>query len=174
MKSCVNALLEKGGERAMRVRRIMNTDQRTGQEEDMKNLRGVTLLELLMVVVVIGILSAVALPQFLKTQERARMSEALTILGAIRGAEIRYYVENNTYTGVTTELDLGVAAADLVGIPAYDYSVAGATAGNFVAVATRNAVPSLGTGCVASYTVRLNRAGLKCGTDCQTKVLTCS
>ena len=155
--------------------RVAKAYQKTGKEEHMKSLRGFTLLELLMVVVVIAILAAVALPQFLKTQERARMSEALTILGAIRSAEIRYYAENSTYTNTTTALDLGTAATDLAGTPAYAYTVSGATATDFVAVATRTGLTTAPPGCGSSaYTVRLSRAGTRCGTDCQTTAATCT
>ena len=56
----------------------------------MKDTRGFTLLELLMVVVIVGILAAVALPQYLNTAERSRAAEAYGILGAIRAAELRF------------------------------------------------------------------------------------
>ena len=60
-----------------------------------KQRGGFTLLELLMVVIIIAILAAIALPQFLRAAERSRAAEALTILGSIRGSEQRYLTRDN-------------------------------------------------------------------------------
>lgn len=136
--------------------------------------RGFTLLELMIVVIIIGILSAMAGAQYLKTVEKSRMSEALSILGSMRSSELRFFAENNTYTGALTALDFN--PADVAGTPVFAYSISGAGAANFVVVATRGAVPPLlvTTGCVAGYTIRISRAGTRCGTDCQTTALGCA
>lgn len=63
---------------------------------------GFTLLELLVVVLIIGILSAVALPQYTKTVERARAGEALINLQAFADAVNRFWLVNGTYNYVTT------------------------------------------------------------------------
>lgn len=65
----------------------------------MKNKKGFTLIELMIVVAIIGILAAIAIPDFLKFQAKAKQSEAKTNLGAIFTAQVAYFGENNTYGG---------------------------------------------------------------------------
>jgi prepilin-type N-terminal cleavage/methylation domain-containing protein len=59
--------------------------------------RGFTLIEMITVVVVIGILVAIAIPQYTTTMERSRAAEGVSILGTIRGAQLRYYAEHGAY-----------------------------------------------------------------------------
>ncbi len=68
--------------------------------------RGFTLLELLIVVIILGILVALALPRYLRTVEKSRSSEALIHLATIRTAELNYYAENRIYTGDWNLLDI--------------------------------------------------------------------
>ncbi len=72
------------------------------------NSKGFTLLELLMVVIIIAILAAVALPQYVKTTEKARAASAISYLGALRSAQVRFRAQSsaNTYTNNLGELDL--------------------------------------------------------------------
>ena len=58
------------------------------------NKKGFTLIELLVVVLIIGILAAIALPQYFKAVERSRSAEALSILTALGGAQQRYMLAN--------------------------------------------------------------------------------
>ena len=71
---------------------------------------GFTLLELLMVVIIIAILASIALPQFLRVAERARASEALTVLGALRASELRFKAQNekNLYTTSLKTVDIDI------------------------------------------------------------------
>ena len=47
------------------------------------NNKGFTLIELLVVVLILGILAAMAMPQYFKAVERSRMTEAVTLLSNI-------------------------------------------------------------------------------------------
>ncbi len=62
-----------------------------------RNKKGFTLIELMIVVAIIGILAAIAIPNFLKFQAKSKQSEAKTNLKAIYTAETGYYGENNAY-----------------------------------------------------------------------------
>ncbi|MCM8791632.1 MAG: prepilin-type N-terminal cleavage/methylation domain-containing protein [Candidatus Omnitrophica bacterium] len=75
--------------------------------------KGFTLLELLIVVIIIGLLATLALPNFLRGAERARWSEAKNLLGALRGSQIRYYAQYETYATNLENLDVNIT--DLTG-----------------------------------------------------------
>ena len=66
----------------------------------MKNKKGFTLIELMIVVAIIGILAAIAIPDFLKFQAKAKQSEAKTNLGAIFTCQVSYFGEENVYSNM--------------------------------------------------------------------------
>ena len=77
---------------------------------------GFSMIELLVVLLIIGILAAVAAPLFLQNSDKAKASEAVAALGSIRVAERTYFSTNKVYLPVTdgavyfsgTNGDLGV------------------------------------------------------------------
>ena len=94
---------------------------------------GFTLLELLMVVIIIAILAAVALPQYIRLAERARAAEALSILAAIRGSEFRYKAQVPTGIYETGLNNLDIDIPGFSGNPAsklWNYFVSGTVAGS--------------------------------------------
>lgn len=70
------------------------------------NKKGFTLMELLIVVLIIGILTAIALPMYKKSVERSRVSDALTTLQAVAKSEHDWYLANNNYTKDFSDLDI--------------------------------------------------------------------
>ena len=64
-----------------------------------RNRKGFTLVELMIVVAIIGILAAIAIPNFLAFRLKAKTSEAKSNLGAIRSTEVAYFAEWSFYVG---------------------------------------------------------------------------
>jgi type IV pilus assembly protein PilA len=70
--------------------------------KQLKGQKGFTLIELMIVVAIIGILAAIAIPNFLSYQARSRQAEARTNLGAVFVSEVAYFGENNQYSSFST------------------------------------------------------------------------
>lgn len=123
--------------------------------------QGFTLIELIVVVVIIAVLTSLALPQYNKTTERSRQAESFTVLGSIRGAQLRYYVENGVYTAIVVNLDIDLPDYDSNGVPGdgkyFTYTLSAPTATN-LARAARNTVSR--TAGIPGYTLRITREGI--------------
>lgn len=66
-----------------------------------QNKEGFTLVELMIVVAIIGILAAIAIPNFLNYQLKSKTAEAKTNLGAIKTSQASYRAENDFYATCT-------------------------------------------------------------------------
>ncbi len=62
-----------------------------------QNRKGFTLVELAVVIVIIGVLAAFGVPQFLKSVERSKAAEAFNYLSAVRAAQERFLAKNGIY-----------------------------------------------------------------------------
>jgi len=82
-----------------------------------KNKKGFTLIELMIVVAIIGILAAIAIPNFMKFQAKAKQSEAKTNLGAIYVAQLAYFANSNTYADLVAVQDPITCNRAVVGGP---------------------------------------------------------
>lgn len=69
---------------------------------------GFTLLELLIVIVMTGILSAIALPTFLNQRTKAQETEGKTYIGSMNRAQQAHYAVYQKFTGSLADLGLGI------------------------------------------------------------------
>ena len=86
------------------------------------NEKGFTLIELMIVIAIIGILAAIAIPNFMNYQCNANQREGQAQLSNLRTALETYYAENNTYTDDFDNMGFEFKGDDLysVSITAHD------------------------------------------------------
>jgi type IV pilus assembly protein PilA len=89
---------------------------------------GFSLVELMIVVAIIGILAALAIPRFQRFQAKARQSEAKTNLSHVYTLEMSYHGDNDTFITALTSLGFTVD-----GHSRYGYNVDNASSTGFLA-----------------------------------------
>ena len=115
----------------------------------LRSRKGFTLIELMIVVAIIGILAAIAIPNFMRFQARSRTTEARTNLGAIYTAEVAFFGEGSQYG------NFGEIGWSPTGTPKYHYTFDGGT-GAPDALNAGNNVTGMGSG--VSWTGNYNSA----------------
>lgn len=97
-------------------------------------MRGITLMELMIVVVIIGILAALSYPNYREFVTRAKRTEARAALLKIATNQEKYYLQNNTFTSDLTVLGFN-ADPYITDSGTYRVRISSADASNFTAVA---------------------------------------
>lgn len=136
------------------------------------NKKGFTLIELLVVVLIIGILAAVALPQYFKAVEKSRSSEALSVIGSIAAAEERYRLatSDNSYTSNFEDFDISFTDMSGANVTGSSFNTKNFTitidAGAGTVTATRTSGAAGTAGDTSGYTITRNfRTGVVTCTD---------
>ncbi|MDR0734706.1 MAG: prepilin-type N-terminal cleavage/methylation domain-containing protein [Elusimicrobiota bacterium] len=74
------------------------------------SFRGLTLIELLVIVLIIGILAAIALPQYNAAVLRGKLAKGMPMLKAIYEAEERHFLATGSYATNLKDLDIGLGS----------------------------------------------------------------
>jgi len=96
----------------------------------MLSKKGFTLIEVLIVVIILGMLATLSVPQFTRVISRARLAEAWAGLGAVRTGQAIYFMEHSTYADAIGDLDCDPASGD------FAFSIISASGATFNALAT--------------------------------------
>jgi type IV pilus assembly protein PilA len=103
----------------------------------MKKQQGFTLIELMIVVAIIGILAAIAIPAYQDYTIRAQVSEGLSLTGAAKAAVAEYYQDAGVWPGTN-----GVAGLETAANIEGKYVASVGVVDNVITVTYRNAAPT--------------------------------
>ena len=99
----------------------------------MRSAKGFTLIELLIVVVIIGILAAIAIPKFANTKAKAYVASMKADLRNLITAQEAYFADQTTYATTLSNLQYNVSAGNTV-------TIGTATGTGWTATSKNNAV----------------------------------
>jgi len=78
------------------------------ETERNSNKLGFTLLELLVVVLIIGILAGIALPQYRLAVDKTKMTQLITFSSSVKQAQQRYYLVKGSYAKNWNDIDISL------------------------------------------------------------------
>jgi type IV pilus assembly protein PilE len=101
--------------------------------------RGFTLIEVMIVVVIVGILAAIALPSYFQYVQRSKIIEATTGLSNLRTRYEQYFLDNRTYVGACAAYKPNIQAQ----VKAFDLDCSAEAATTYTITATGNAAGAM-------------------------------
>ena len=147
----------------------MMTGRQRMQAKLMHTMRGITLIELMIVVVIIGLMAVIAYPNYRDFAARAKRNEAKAALLQIATNQERFYLQNNSYTCDMTRLGFAGAGPIQTDSGTYTVDVTLCNADNFIATADYNPSDTEETKC---NLFQINGRNVKTSnpyTDCWTR-----
>lgn len=120
---------------------------------------GFTLIELMIIVTIIGILAAIAIPNYTEYLRRGKAAEATSTLADLRIRMEQYFQDNRTYVGFP-------AASCASATPQFSYTCGNLTATTYTLTAT-------GQGDMAAFAFTINQANVRTSTFEGTVGATC-
>lgn len=116
---------------------------------------GFTLIEVMITVVIVGILTAVAVPAYSDYVTRGRLAEAFTSLGGAQAAAEQFWANNRTYVGFEAASTFPANSTN------FTYAISGASTSAYTITAT-------GTGKAAGFVYTINQNGTQTTTGSPT------
>jgi len=127
-----------------------------------KKINGFTLAELMIVLIIMGAISAIAYPRIMLTVERSEAQEAVQNLTAVLASQNRYNLRNGTFfggagTAMAGQLDITLPASNHFAVPMlYNAQTVGGTASVVAAITSNDAETAI-------YRIKITTTGtLRC------------
>jgi type IV pilus assembly protein PilA len=121
----------------------------------LSNNEGFTLIELAVVVIIIGVLAAFAVPRFRNAVERSKAGESFNYLATTRAAQERYHARMGTYSDDMSKLDIKLSTPTYFSIGTIEAGKSGSLEDSWKLTLTRSGA-SAGYG---AYTVAFTEDG---------------
>jgi prepilin-type N-terminal cleavage/methylation domain-containing protein len=131
-------------------------------EKAMSRSTGFSLLELMVVVAIVGIIAAIALPSYNDYMLRSKLQEAYTNLSALRVNLEQYYQDNRRYSSTTGGGTCGIGGGNTPTVQNAKYfTYACASAGNTATGDQTYTVTATGTGPTANFSLTIDQSNTK-------------
>jgi type IV pilus assembly protein PilE len=117
------------------------------EKANMRKATGFSLIELMIVVMIIGILASIAIPNYNEYVTRSKITEAVSVLSNMRVKMEQFFQDNKTYTGACTA---GTLAPEPVDTANWDFACLGLSDTGYT-------IRALGIGSMAGFEYTINQ-----------------